>query len=170
MPESFKIYYPNTRVIIDCTEIHTECPPTVKQRVQMYSDYKHGYTVKFLLGCTPCGFISFVSKCYGGRSSDCFITNHCGVIDLLEPGDTVLADKGFPAIKTSVDKKKAILVMPPFLHEQQFSPEEVEETYKIACLRIHIERVIQGIKQFHIFDKIPISLLKHCFYFTLFVR
>lgn len=127
----------------------------------MYSDYKHSYTVKILVGCTPCGFISFVSKSYGGRSSDCFITNHCGVIDLLEPGDTVLADKGFPAIKTSVDKKKAVLVMPPFLHEQQFSPEEVEETYKIASLRIHIERVIQRIKQFHIFDKIPISLLKY---------
>lgn len=161
MPESFKKLYPNTRVIIDCTEVHTEYPSTVKQRIHMYSDYKHGYTVKFLVGCTPSGFISFVSKCYGGRSSDCFITNDCGIIDLLEPGDTVLADKGFPSIKTSVENKNAILVMPPFLDAPQFSPEEVEETYKVASVRIHIERIIQRIKQFHVFDKLPISLLKY---------
>ncbi|KAL4720608.1 hypothetical protein ACJJTC_006950 [Scirpophaga incertulas] len=104
----------------------------------MYSDYKHGYTIKFLVGCTPCGFISFVPKCYGGRSSDCFITNDCGLIDLLELGDTVLADKGFPSIKTSIENKKAILVMPPFLHAAQFSSEEVDETYKIASYRDEI--------------------------------
>ncbi|KAL4720323.1 hypothetical protein ACJJTC_005091 [Scirpophaga incertulas] len=104
----------------------------------MYSDYKHGYTIKFLVGCTPCGFISFVPKCYGGRSSDCFITNDCRLIDLLELGDTVLADKGFPSIKTSIENKKAILVMPPFLHAAQFSSEEVDETYKIASYRDEI--------------------------------
>lgn len=64
--------------------------------LQMYSEYKHHHTVKFMVGCTPSGFISSVSKCYGGRAGDCFITNDCGLIDLIEPGDVVLADKGFP--------------------------------------------------------------------------
>ena len=38
---------------------------------------------------------SFVSDLYAGRSSDKQITNDCGVLDLLEAGDSVMADKGF---------------------------------------------------------------------------
>lgn len=159
MPEAFKKHYSDTRVIIDCTEIHTEHPPKVKERVLMYSDYKHGYTIKFLVACTPFGSISFVSKCYGGRASDCFITNDCGIIELLEPGDTVLADKGFPLIKTSVEKKNAVVCMPPFLRNgPQFLPDEVEDTYNIASIRIHIKRIMQRMKNFYILDRVPTTL------------
>lgn len=94
----------------------------------MYSEYKYHHTVKFLVGCTPNGFVSFVSKCYGGCAGDCFITNDCGIIDLIEPGDVVLADKGFPTIRTQIENKNAVFVMPPFLHNPQFSAEKVEET------------------------------------------
>ncbi|XP_044585989.1 uncharacterized protein LOC123266026 [Cotesia glomerata] len=160
-PESFKLHYPDTRVIIDCTAVNTEVPPAVKHRVLMYSDYKHHHTMKFLVGCTPSGFISFLSKCYGGRAGDCFITNDCGLIDLIEPGDVVLADKGFPQIQTKVQEKNAILVMPPFCNKNQFTPEEVDETYNIASVRIHIERVNQRIKDFNILSKVPVSLLPH---------
>ncbi|XP_074104595.1 uncharacterized protein LOC141531025 [Cotesia typhae] len=150
LPESFKRHYPDTRVIIDCTEVNTEIPPEVNQRVLMYSEYKHHHTVKFMVGCAPSGFISFISKCYGGRAGDCFITNDCGLVDLIEPGDVVLADKGFPQIKTQVKNKNAVFVMPPFGHKDQFTPEEVDETYNIASVRIHIERVNQRIKDFKI--------------------
>jgi len=151
LPEAFKKHYPDTRVIIDCTEINTEVPSQVKQGILMYSEYKHHHTVKFLVGCTPNGFVSFVSKCYGGRAGDCFITNDCGIINLIEPGDVVLADKGFPTIRTQIKDKNAVFVMPPFLHNPQFSAEEVEETYNIASVRIHIERIMQRIKDFYIF-------------------
>lgn len=158
IPEAFKANYSNTRVIIDCTEVHTETPFNVRQRVLMYSDYKRNHTAKFLVGCTPCGLVSFISKCYGGRASDSFITNDCGIINLLETGDVVLADKGFPAIRTSVGNRNAIVVLPPFFHTPQFSAQEVEDTYNIASVRIHIERVNQRIKNFHILDKISTSL------------
>ncbi|XP_046753051.1 uncharacterized protein LOC124416171 [Diprion similis] len=161
LPESFKLHYPDTRVIIDCTEVNTEVPPAVKHRVLMYSDYKHHHTMKFLVGCTPSGFISFLSKCYGGRAGDCFITNDCGLVDLIEPDDVVLADKGFPQIQTRVQEKNEIFVMPPFCNKNQFTPEEVDETYNIASVRIHIERVNQRIKDFNILSKVPVSLLPH---------
>lgn len=70
------------------TEVYTEQLPKVKQRVLMYSDYKHHQTVKFLVGCAPNGVIP---KCYGGRSSDSYITNDCSIVDLIEPGDVVLS-------------------------------------------------------------------------------
>lgn len=161
MPPSFKIHYPNCRVIIDCTEIKCEQPSLVLVRNHMYSDYKSGYTVKFLLGITPSGMISFKSDCYGGRSSDPFITNDSNFLKLLEPGDEVMADKGFPGIKKSVDVPNAIIVTPPFLHNGHLTEEEIEDTYNIASVRIHVERCIARIKVYNILDKINIDLLPY---------
>ena len=68
-----------------------------------------------------------------------------GFIDLLEPGDLVLANKGFPKIKSEITAsgKKVTFTMPPFLENQEFTAEEVKETIRIAGVRIHLERVIQ---------------------------
>lgn len=111
---SFKKNYPNCRRIIDCTEIRTEQPRTVEQRVYMYSRYKSSYTIKVLVAITPNGMISFLSKCYGGRSSDSFITNDSGFLNLLEPGDIVLADKGFPGIRPGCEIQTVFKLCLPF--------------------------------------------------------
>ncbi|XP_063236328.1 uncharacterized protein LOC134538769 [Bacillus rossius redtenbacheri] len=159
MPAIFKRKYPNCRVIIDCTEIKVEQPPIVDQRIFLYSNYKGTYTIKFLVGISPSGMVTFKSKCYGGRSSDTFITNDCGLLILLEVGDEVMADKGFPGIKTSLSDKGVVVVTPPYLHDGKLTAEEVETTYSIASVRIHVERCIQRIKIFHILDKLSIELL-----------
>ena len=39
--------------------------------------------------------ITFTSHLYGGHVSDKAITQSCGLIDLLDAGDVVMADKGF---------------------------------------------------------------------------
>lgn len=97
LPNAFKINYPKCRCIIDCTEVKVEQPSSVQQRIYLYSRYKSTYTiVTFLVAITPSGMISFVSKCYDGRSSDSFITNDSGFLQKLDPGYGVLADKGFP--------------------------------------------------------------------------
>ncbi|XP_054931617.1 uncharacterized protein [Dermacentor andersoni] len=70
MPACFKLHYPRCRYIIDCTEVRTEEPPTVEQRRALFSHYKGGYTLKFLLGILPNGVVTFVSEAYGGRTSD----------------------------------------------------------------------------------------------------
>lgn len=163
MPQVFKDTYENCRVIIDCTEIRVQQPSTVEDRVHLYSHYKKGFTIKFLVGCTPGGLISFVSKCFGGRTSDSQITNQSGFLNLLEPGDVVLADKGFPGITSTIDEngRGILLVMPPFLRNPEFSEEEVEETYKVASLRIHIERIMQRIRIYDILNKFSISMFPH---------
>lgn len=69
-----------------------------------------------------------------------------------------MADKGF-TIKDLLEPMGVHLNMPPFLRDGQFSKEQVEETEAIATLRIHVERRIQRIKSFHIFDRrIPITM------------
>lgn len=163
MPQCFKPDYSNTRIIIDCTEFSVEIPSGVDQRIYIYSHYKKGFTIKILIGCAPNGLITFKSKCAGGRKSDAQITIESGLLDLLEENDVILADKGFPDIRTTINEKgkKIVVVMPPFLSNPEFTKEETEQTYSIARVRIHIERIMQRIKLFHILDKVPTNLFPY---------
>ncbi len=42
---------------------------------------------------------------------------------------------------------------------QQFTPEQVKETEEIASVRIHVERAIGRVKEYRIFDKVPLSMM-----------
>lgn len=72
-----------------------------------------------------------------------------------------MADKGFPGIKTNCEDNKSILIMPPILRNGRFSEEEIIETYSIASVRIHVERVFARLKTYNILNKIQIELLPH---------
>lgn len=151
MPASFRAKYPNCRVIVDCTEVRIEKPGKVSDCINCWSNYKSDFTLKFLVGITPSGYITFVSNVYGGKASDTYILANSGLVNLLEPGDMVMADKGFPHVKSSLDTKEVTLVMPPFARaNEQFTKAEIAETYKVASHRIHVERCIQRIKTFSI--------------------
>ena len=63
------------------------------------------------------------------------------------PGDTVLADRGFD-ISDSVGSYCLTLNIPAFTRgKSQLSGIEVEQTRKIANIRIHVERVIGNIRK-----------------------
>ena len=159
MPECFKKHFPNTRCIIDCTEIKTERPSSLQKSSMLYSMYKSGTMLKFLVCIAPNGLITFISKAFGGRSSDTFITNNSGFLKLLSPKDEVLADKGFPKIKSD----GVITVIPPRANKNTgFSSEEKALSHKIGNVRIYVERVIMRLKTFKILtNRFPISLLPH---------
>ena len=90
-----------------------------------------------------------------------FSLSRCsGILDLLEHGDSVMADEGFN-IDDLLQEKGVGLNIPPFLQSQaQFSAQDVHETKNIAKLRIHVERAIRRIKEFYFFDSdVPLSTL-----------
>ena len=112
-PGILKELYPGTRCIIDCSEIFIERPLSFQACGQTYLNYKKHNTVKFLIGITPNGIISFLSRCWGGRVSDKLITKESGFLTLLEPGDVILADRGF-TIADDVALHRAKLEIPAF--------------------------------------------------------
>jgi len=156
MPLIFQDLYPSTRCIIDATEVFIQKPQNPSAQQLTFSSYKNHNTFKALIGITPSGAICFVSELFGGNISDKALTAQCGLLDLLEEGDAVMADKGFN-IMDLLDGKGIILNIPPKLTDPsgQLSENDRVETHRIASVRIHVERAIGRIKTFRILELIP---------------
>ena len=150
IPQEFAQYV-TTRIILDCTELFIQRPSAMLTQSETWSDYKHHNTWKLLVGVTPNGQVTFLSDLWGGRVSDKQITRESGVLDLLEPGDNVMVDRGFDISNLVLDGVS--VNMPPFLAgKEQMTAAETEETMSIAAVRIHVERAIGRIKTYHILD------------------
>ena len=142
-PMSFrKNFQTRVAIVIDCFEVFIEKPANFLARSQTFSAYKHHNTANFLIGVYPQGVISFISKAWGGRVSDKHLTEHCGILNYLLPKDIILEDRGFD-IQNSAALYYAEVKIPAFTRDKkQLHLLEVEETRKIASVRIHVERVI----------------------------
>ena len=150
MPEVFKREYPSTRIIIDATEFAIERPSSLLNQSSTFSNYKNRNTVKALIGVMPSGAISFVSESYEGSISDRRLVELSGLLQLLEPGDEVMADKGF-LIQDLLAPMGVRLNVPPSLQSKSQMPtDDVLVTKKIAQLRVHVERAIGQVKEFRI--------------------
>lgn len=158
-PQSFKDLFPKVVIIVDCTEIEMERPSALDAQSACYSSYKSRPTMKSLLGITPSGALAFVSELFPGSSSDKEITLMSGLLERLQPGDEVMADKGFN-LQDELAAVGVTLVTPAFLKgKTQFSPEESNKNKALASLRVHVERLMERIKNWHILDKkIPVSM------------
>ena len=134
LPYCFKRLYPNVRTIIDCTELFFDTPSSLDIQACLWSDYKHHTTVKFLVAITPNGAVSWISPVYGGRTSDIHIVRNSGFLDILEPYDQVMADRGFK-IKTDLAIKQCKLRIPPSAAKgSQMVASDVKETSNISNL------------------------------------
>jgi len=116
-----------------------------------------------LIAVTPAGTISFVSRFWGGYVSDKHLTKQSGFLQLLEPGDTVLADRGFD-ILDDINVHGGKLAIPEFTRgKSQLTQKEVEFSQQLARVRIHIEQVIGLMKNKNplLQGTLPVSLIKH---------
>ncbi|XP_041366779.1 uncharacterized protein LOC121381519 [Gigantopelta aegis] len=139
LPNAFKRNYKKCRVVIDCAEIFLQRPSNLDARAKTWSNYKHHNTLKFLIGITPYGSVSFLSECWGGRVSDKEITEKSGFYNKLEYGDLVLADRGF-LTEEELAVHGASLAIPPFTRgKKQLSQREIECSRRLSRARIHVE-------------------------------
>ena len=160
MPDSMRQKYPNTEWIIDAFEIQSERPSSLVLQSKSYSTYKSRNTLKGLLACTPSGQIGFISQLYTGNISDRELTIRSGFLKIPHTrGAMWLADRGF-LIQDLAEPLGVTVNIPAFKQDatKKLSAAGTHHTQQIASERIHVERAINKVKNFHIFDKaIPLS-------------
>ena len=158
LPDGFRKKFRDCVTIIDCCEIFMERPKNLTARAITWSNYKHNNTIKYLIGITPAGAVSFLSKGWGGRVSDKMITMESGFLGKLNYGDCVLADRGFQ-IQDELATVGATLRIPSFTKgKSQLSARDVATSRQLSNVRIHVERVIGRVKKFRILQStIPVS-------------
>ena len=117
LPTSFRRFFKKCCVIIDCSEAFVERLSNLLARAQVWSNYKHHSTLKFLIGITPQGTVSYISPCAGGRMLDKEIVEQSNLIDFLLPGDVVIVDRGFTC-NNYARRALAEVKTPPFTREK----------------------------------------------------
>ena len=92
-----------------------------------------------------------MSDLYEGSITNRDIVERSGLLDLLEEGDSVMADKGF-TIQDLLAKRGVKLNIPPLRTTacRRMAPEDVSSTQKTAAVRIHVERAINRLKDFRL--------------------
>lgn len=123
-------------------------PSSLESQSASFSPYKNTNTCKLLVGISPDGAMTFISDLYEGSISDRDLVIASGILDKLERGDSVMADKGFE-IEDLLVPLGVRLNIPPFLDKrQQMLPSDVRATKSIAAVRIHAKRAIGRLKEF----------------------
>ena len=89
-------------------------PKTPEIQQMTFSNHENNNTYKGLIGISPDGVVIFISSLYPGSISDKELTCKCGILDLLEPGDSVMGDRGFD-IEENLILRGIHLNIPPFL-------------------------------------------------------
>ena len=144
--------YEQLKVVIDCTELVSERASNLQARKETYSNYKSRDTIKFLVGLSPNLTVNYVSFAYGGRASDKHITlESTNMLENLPAGSEVMADRGF-RVEKELSDMGVKLIIPDFKgrDRSQMSVEEVRHSEHIAMARIHVERIIQRIRSYHV--------------------
>uniref|UniRef100_A0A8C5GBF5 DDE Tnp4 domain-containing protein n=1 Tax=Gouania willdenowi TaxID=441366 RepID=A0A8C5GBF5_GOUWI len=159
LPASLQEKYPNLRCILDCSETFIDRPRDLKLQAATWSDNKKHNTLKYLVGIAPNGHISFMSKAWGGRTTDRQIVQQSGFLDLVDPHDLIMADRGFPIQEDLLFKMAKLLIPPPSSGLEQMCSQNVAQTKKVANVRIHVERAINRLKWFQILSTtLPVTM------------
>ena len=144
---------PNSVGIIDGTEIFIERPSNLETLKSSFSDYKSHTTVKYLVAIdTFTGVFTFVSPGFSGNCSDRFTMQHSRLLDLPQPGQRILADKGYTA-RDLFAQKRCFLTIPSFLADGQLSGQQAIQSRLIAIVHIKVENAIKRLKDFKIFSE-----------------
>ncbi|GFV58178.1 THAP-type domain-containing protein [Trichonephila clavipes] len=129
-----------------------EPPSSPKEQQMTFSCYKNANTLKGMIGITPNGAISFISELYCGSISDKQLFIKSKLMDLLEPNDVVMADKGF-LIENELASVGCKLQCPAFLRDKiQFDVSEMVSNCRLSNVRVTVERAIGRIKQYKYFE------------------
>ena len=153
-------HFPNTRMVVDCAEVFTQRPSDRTSKELLSCIYKNCSSIKFLVGTSPNGAVLYVAKLPGGRPRDeVILYDASDCLDLLQPGEAVMAGRGFFREEDVTALGCKLYVPPPTTKGLQLSASEDTRAKRIAAARAHTESVIRRIKHFRILQWFPPSIL-----------
>ena len=94
----------------------------------------------------PIFHFNCVSKLYSGSISDKEIVNVSGFLEKLNPGDAVMAEKGFN-IQDLLALHNTVLMAPPMMCKNNVSAQASTATRRVAISRVHIERMFRQLTE-----------------------
>lgn len=152
-PTDFRRKFPSTRVMFDGTECPIKRPRLPRAQQSTFSTYKNRNTMKVLVGATPAGLISYVSPAYGGSTSDRQIVERSNIPAMCDPGDSVMADKGFNVQDIFAPYDVSINIPAFFRKQNKIKSSTVLSDRKLSSKRVHIERIIGLAKTYKILTR-----------------
>ena len=132
----------------DCTEVFVETPSSLESGTYLWSDYKHHHTFKFLIVITLSSEVSLIWPCNVGRTSDVLIIRGSRFLELLDPYNTVMADRGFKKNSELALRRCYLAIHPSTAKRTQMIASDVSTARKVASIRIFVQKPIAWIKWF----------------------
>ncbi|XP_014860505.1 PREDICTED: uncharacterized protein LOC106928634 isoform X2 [Poecilia mexicana] len=142
LPEEFKDF-PDTQVILDCTELKCQIPSSPLPQMDMNPSHRSLCTMRALVGIAPHGAVTFVSDLYRGSFSNRELFKCSGIAENLTEDMAVMVNKGF-LIRDCCECKVYPLT---FLSKHPGDQ-------ATARLKMHVEQVIGRVKQNKLFHGI----------------
>ena len=120
-------------------------PSSLAVQALLWSEYKHHCTFKFLVVITPNGTVSWVSPCYGGSTTDVYIVQDSGFLDILKP---YIISYGRLGVQDQVRSyHRCCLAIPPSASKgNQVTSSDIRMTSKVANVKIFVEKAIARMK------------------------
>ncbi|XP_043978237.1 uncharacterized protein LOC122834146 isoform X1 [Gambusia affinis] len=142
LPEEFKDF-PDTQVILDCTELKCQMPSSPLPQRDMNSSHRSLCTMRALVGIAPHGAVTFVSDLYRDSFSNRELFKRSGIAENLTEDMAVMVNKGF-LIRDCCECKVYSL---SFLSKHPGDQAS-------ARLKMHVEQIIGRVKQNKLFHGI----------------
>jgi hypothetical protein len=103
---------------------------------------KLGALYKIPVGSTPGGLVNCVSDAYGRCKIDRKIVERCNIVQFCEPGDSVMADKGF-IVQDLFARMDVTVTIPTFFKKRNIiNGRIILSDRKVSSKRVHIDRII----------------------------
>lgn len=151
-PVDFKRKFPNTRMVLDATEVRIEKPSKVTDQRATWSSYKNCNTLKTMVGISPRGVVTHISPSYGGNVSDRQIIERSDLLreQRFQGGDSIMADRGILVQDLFASQNVQVNTPTTMRGVNQLPAATVVKDRQISSKRVHVERVIGLGKTFKI--------------------
>ncbi len=149
-PSDFQAKFPETRAVFVGFEFPVKKAKAPAAQQVTFSTYKNRNTAKMIVGVTPGGMCSYLSDAYGGATSDRQIIERSDLMTKVDPGDSLMADKGFDVQDIFAPFDVTVNIPTFFKKINRMSGKTVLRDRKIASKRVHVERMIGSAKTYTI--------------------